>query len=153
MGKKFGDFIERNKRALIIIAGILVALGFVGAVLYTYCEGAAAASGLIFGLIFLSAGAIIFTVLGIRAERLEKSQRIARRDGKEGGRPPRRKPDKADKVILAVMIASGVLCIAGILLILCDIVAVRIAGIVLSGLFGLIMIVCVLLIRFFVSLE
>lgn len=151
--KKFGDFIEKNKTKLIIIASVLFLLGFIGAILNTYCEGVVKTIGLIAGLIFLSIGVIIFCLLGIRAERRGKKQKIADGDETDKRKAPRRKLDKFDKIMLSVIIVSAILCFCSVFMILCEIVAVRIAGIVLTSFFGLVLIICSLLLKFIIDFE
>ena len=152
---KFRIFIDKYKKQFIITAIIFTIIAFISTIVYSYCSGVVKTVAFIICLVFISVAAIIFCVLyyiGNKKER--KKDRTKYKDKAKNnsdiGQNQRKGINKFLLTLIFIMSISAVLCFSGIfMIVLSNISAVRIAGIVIASVFGLIMMLIMVFIFMF----
>lgn len=141
---RFRIFIDKYKKQFIITAIIFTIIAFISAIVYSYCAGVVKTVAFIIGLVFLIVAIIIFCVIYFFERKKEKKDRTKYKDKAINNSDKRQNQKKEINkfllMLILVMSISAVLCFSGIfMIVLSNISAVRIAGIAIASVFGLIM--------------
>ena len=141
---RFRIFIDKYKKQFIITAIIFTIIAFISAIVYSYCAGVVKTVAFIIGLVFLIVAIIIFCVIYFFERKKEKKDRTKYKDkainNSDKRQNQRKEINKFLLMLILVMSISAVLCFSGIfMIVLSNISAVRIAGIAIASVFGLIM--------------
>ena len=141
---RFRIFIDKYKKQFIITAIIFTIIAFISAIVYSYCAGVVKTVAFIIGLVFLIVAIIIFCVIYFFERKKEKKDRTKykdkAKDNSDIGQNQRKEINKFLLMLILAMSISAVLCFSGIfMIVLSNISAVRIAGITIASVFGLIM--------------
>ena len=141
---RFRIFIDKYKKQFIITAIIFTIIAFISAIVYSYCAGVVKTVAFIIGLAFLIVAIIIFCVIYFFERKKEKKDRTKYKDkainNSDKRQNQRKEINKFLLMLILVMSISAVLCFSGIfMIVLSNISAVRIAGIAIASVFGLIM--------------
>ena len=142
---KLKTFIENHKKQLIITGIIFFIVGFIGAIVYSYCVGIIKTVALIIGLLFLIGSIIILCSVYYLGKKEGKKDR--NKDKNKAKNIPRVKGQNQRKEIvrfslisLLIVIISGVLLVGGLcMIIFANISAVRIAGIIIVSVSGFVL--------------
>ena len=152
---KLQTFVENNKKTFIITAIIFTIIAFISAIVYSYCAGVVKTVAFIICLVFLSVATIIFCVLYYIGNKKERKKDRTKykdkaKDNSDIGQNQRKEINKFLLMLILAMSISAVLCFSGIfMIVLSNISAVRIAGIAIASVFGLIMMLIMIFIYIF----
>lgn len=143
---KLKTFIENHKKQLIITGIIFFIVGFIGAIVYSYCVGIVKTVALIIGLLFLIGSIIILCGVYYLGKKEGKKDRNkyknkAKNIPRVKGQNQRKEINKFLLILILVMLISSILCFSGVfMIVLSNISAVKIAGIVIASVFGFIIV-------------
>ncbi len=147
---KLRAFVENKKRLFIIVAVVLLLIAFVIAMVFSCFSGIVQTIGYIVGSIICAISAAMFMMVG-SLDRKKIKQNKTETESTPAERPKiKKKVSKFIFVISIIMIISCTLCACGLFLILSNVSAVRISGIVIASVFGFIAIIIALFFHFFI---
>lgn len=153
---KLKTFIENHKKQLIITGIIFFIVGFIGAIVYSYCVGIVKTVALIIGLLFLIGSIIILCGVYYLGKKEGKKDRNkykneAKNIPRVKGQNQRKEIVKFGLISLLIVIISGVLLVGGLcMIIFANISAVRIAGIIIVSVSGFVLFIIGVIYYFFI---
>ena len=147
---KLKTFVENNKKAFIIVAVVLLLVAFVIAMIFSFFSGTVQTIGYILGSIICVISATMFLIIG-SLDRKKKEENKDKTESTSAEKPRiKKKASKFIFIISIIMIISCILSVCGIFMILSNVSAVRISGIVIASVFGFIAAIIGLFFHFFI---
>lgn len=149
---KLTTFVEKRKKSFIIIAVILSLVVFVIAVVFSFFNGTVQTVGYTVGSIICVIPAVMFLMVGSLDRKKKEENKDKTGTESTSAEKPRikKKASKFIFIISIIMIISCILCACGIFMILSNVSAVRISGIVIASVFGFIAAIIGLFFHFFI---
>lgn len=148
---KLKTFVENNKKPFIIVAVVLLLVAFVITMVFSFFSGTVQTIGYITGSIICVISAAMFLMIGSLDRKKKENNDKTGTESASAEKPKiKKKVSKFIFIISIIMIFSCILCACGIFMILSNIYAVRISGIVIACIFGFIAFIIALFFHLFV---